>query len=183
MSLGSVAEIEVLFAAWGDEHYDEQLSQLEHALQCAALAYESDASPALVAAALLHDIGHLSEMQAGGGSDFSSDLHHEDVGRLLLVDLFPASVTDPIALHVEAKRYLVATEPTYASLLSEGSRRSLEAQGGAMSADECAGFIALPGAQVAISLRRWDDLGKAEDLRVRPFEFYLPILDRLALKS
>ncbi len=180
MTLASVAAIEELFEVWGDNLYDEDLSQLAHALQCAALADASGASSELVAAALLHDIGHLVELQAGGGADFEADLHHEDIAVLELAGILPRSVTDPIALHVQAKRFLVATEPAYLGTLSAGSRHSLAVQGGPMSPDECEGFIAQPGAADAVTLRRWDDNGKVEGLVVKPFAAYRPILDRLA---
>lgn len=180
MTLTSIAAIEELFDVWGDNRYDEDLSQLAHALQCAALADASGASPELVAAALLHDVGHLVELQSGGGADFTADLHHEDIAVLVLAEIVPRSVTDPIALHVQAKRFLVATEPTYLSTLSAGSRRSLAVQGGPMNSAECERFIAQPGAIDAVTLRRWDDNGKVEGLSVKPFAAYRPMLDRLA---
>lgn len=183
MTLTSIAAIEELFDSWGDNRYDEDLSQLAHALQCAALADASSAAPELVAAALLHDIGHLVELQAGGGADFESDLHHEDIAVFVLAGILPHTVTDPIALHVQAKRFLVATEPAYLATLSAGSRHSLAVQGGPMSPQECEEFIAQPGAADAVTLRRWDDNGKVEGLAVKPFAAYRPILERLASKD
>lgn len=183
MTLTSIVAIEELFDGWGDNRYDEELSQLAHALQCAALADASGAAPDLVAAALLHDIGHLVELQAGGGADFESDLHHEDIAVLVLAGILPRTVTDPIALHVQAKRFLVATEPAYLATLSAGSRHSLAVQGGPMSLEECEEFIAQPGAADAVTLRRWDDNGKVEGLAVKPFAAYRPILERLASKD
>jgi phosphonate degradation associated HDIG domain protein len=183
VTLASIAAIEELFDAWGDNRYDEDLSQLAHALQCAALADAAGATPELVAAALLHDIGHLVELQSGGGADFTTDLHHEDIAVLALAEIFPRSVTDPIALHVQAKRFLVATEPAYVTTLSAGSRRSLTVQGGPMNPAECERFITQTGATDAVTLRRWDDSGKVEGLSVKPFATYRPMLDRLAFND
>jgi len=149
------AEIAELFARWGDEHYGEDVSQLEHALQCASLARDSGADDALVVAALLHDIGHLLEMEGSAASN-----RHEVAGVAFLSRFFPESVTDPVALHVEAKRYLCAVEPSYEAALSDASRASLRLQGGAMAVGEAQAIAVRPDFGRAVALRRWDDTGK-----------------------
>ena len=182
MSAGSIDEIRALFARWGAHHYDEELSQLAHALQTAALAEQAGADDALVVAALLHDLGHLLELEAGRAST-DVDRRHQVTGAQHLADLFPAAVTRPIALHVDAKRYLCAIDPAYQSTLSEGSTRSLERQGGPMSQVECDEFEQQDGFQDAVSLRRWDDLGKVDGLDVGTFDRHRPRLDAVARRA
>jgi phosphonate degradation associated HDIG domain protein len=161
----SVDEVLALYERWGPERYDEEVTQLEHALQCAALAREGGASDALVAAALLHDVGHLLEL-AGGRFRSDVDEHHESRGARYVSSLFGSEVTRPIALHVQAKRYLCAVDPGYAAALSAGSTVSLAKQGGAMSRAQATAFERQPGADDAVLLRRWDDEAKVPDLDV-----------------
>jgi phosphonate degradation associated HDIG domain protein len=177
---GSVDEVLALFERWGPQRYDEEVTQLEHALQTAALAQAADADDALVAAALLHDVGHLLEMADGGLRATDGDLRHEARGSAYLASLFPPAVTAPIALHVRAKRYRCAIDPAYAGALSAGSTASLVRQGGPMAADEVATFAALPGGDAAVALREWDDQGKVLDLDVGTLDQHRPRLERLA---
>lgn len=173
-----------LYERWGHQSYDDLVSQLDHGLQCAALAHDASADDALIVASLLHDIGHLLELDRADGQmgDLTIDRRHESIAVRALAGLFPASVTAPIALHVEAKRYLCATDPTYHVLLSAGSVRSLATQGGPMSAAEVTRFQALPAQRAACDLRRWDDHGKVEDLTVAPFDHYSGMLHSLAAR-
>jgi phosphonate degradation associated HDIG domain protein len=168
---GSVEEIIELYERYGGDSYDEDVTQLAHGLQTAALAQEAGADDALVIAALLHDAGHLLHVR-DGGRPAQADLDHEGRGSAWLRPLLPASVAQPIALHVRAKRYLCAAEPGYMDGLSSGSLRSLELQGGAMSAVESEAFAALPGFDRAVQLRRWDDAAKVTGLEVDGLEAY-----------
>lgn len=176
----SVAAIDALYERWGQDTYDEELSQLDHALQTAALAGEAGASDELIVAALLHDIGHLLTLEAQAAAaapgDLDADLLHEAVGARYLARLFPPAVTSPIALHVRAKRYRCTVEPAYHEGLSAGSKRSLEKQGGVLSDDEVATFEAMPGFADAVALRGWDDGGKIEGLAVPGWDHYLGLL-------
>jgi phosphonate degradation associated HDIG domain protein len=160
-----------LFDRLGSARYDEAVSQAEHAAQSAQLARREDGRPSVVAAALLHDIGHL--LAPGGGCE---DRRHEAVGAAALARWFPLSVTAPIALHVAAKRYLCAVEPGYHDELSPASQRSLRLQGGPMSAVEAVRFADHPQAGVAVALRRWDDRAKVPGLEVTPVEGYRSLL-------
>ena len=158
MTAQSIDEVLALFDRYGAGRYDEELSQLAHAEQTAALAESAGASAALVAAALLHDVGHLLELaDADGPRDRTVDHHHEQRGAAWLAGLFSPAVTAPIALHVRAKRYLCAVDPAYREVLSAGSVARLERQGGPLDADAVVSFEANPGWQNAVSLRRWDD--------------------------
>ncbi|BAN04362.1 putative oxygenase [Ilumatobacter coccineus YM16-304] len=158
------AAIVDLYERRGDSHYDEVVSQLAHALQSGGQAMDHRASADAIVAAFLHDIGHLLVDEHDGNGDFlARDLHHEDVGARFLANWFGPAVTEPIRLHVPAKRYLCAVDPTYRDGLSEASKRSLEVQGGPMTDDEVAEFEALDGFETAVDLRRWDDLAKVDN--------------------
>ncbi len=177
----SVQEVLSLFERFGAQNYDEDLSQTEHALQTAALAGADGASDELVAAALLHDVGHLLDMATNDGrrGPADHDLEHESVGARYLAGLFGPDVTGPIALHVRAKRYRCAVDPAYLDGLSDGSRRSLVEQGGPYVPAETVRFEANPSAVEAVRLRAWDDGGKAQGLMMPGLEHYRPLLERL----
>lgn len=177
----SVADLARLFDTWGREPYDEAVSQLDHGLQCAALARREGEPDALVAAALLHDVGHLIWMAAHDDASVpTADTRHEDIGADALAALFGEGVAGPVRLHVLAKRVLLATDPDYAGGLSAGSRASAVRQGGAASPEEVDAFRARPAADAALRLRRHDDAGKVVGLEVLPFEDYRPLLERLS---
>lgn len=156
-----VAALMDLFDERGGTHYDAGVTQREHALGSADLARQAGAPGALVVAALLHDIGHLLLDEHDAVQRFlATDLRHEAVGAQFLRRWFPPAVAGPVALHVRAKRYLVAVTPDYAARLSASSQRSLAVQGGPLSAAAAAAFAALPHAEAAIAVRRWDDEAK-----------------------
>jgi len=174
-----IERIEALFRQHGARVYedrrDDAVSALAHALQCAQLAEWAHAPPALVAAALLHDIGHfLNEPDC----DTLDDVH-EELAVGLLSKGFGAAVWEPIRLHVEAKRFLVAVDAGYAAKLSPASVHSLALQGGAFTADEVRRFEALPFASDAVALRRWDDLAKTPHKTTPPLDYYLTVLEAL----
>jgi phosphonate degradation associated HDIG domain protein len=184
VTAGSIDEVLALLKRYGFERYDEEISQLAHAEQTAALAGAAGAPEALVAAALLHDVGHLLELaQAGAPRDRTADRRHEARGAAWLAGLFPPRVTSPIALHVRAKRYLCAVEPDYQAGLSAGSVASLERQGGPMDHDEAAAFETNPGWEEAVALRRWDDHAKVHDLDVPTLPAYRELLESVRLPS
>jgi phosphonate degradation associated HDIG domain protein len=181
MTAVAIDDVLALYDRWGADHYDEDLSQRDHALQTAALALAAGASDALIVAALLHDIGHLLALQTGSQEGSRPvDLRHEASGARYLAGLFPSSVTGPIALHVRAKRYRCAVDHRYWDQLSAGSKRSLEVQGGPMTDDEAATFELLPGFANAVRLREWDDQGKVDGLDVVPLAAYRGHLERVA---
>jgi len=163
--VSALDEIRAAFTRRGGDTYGEGVSQLEHALQCAACAERDGAAPALIAATLLHDIGHLIHELPQDIADQGVDTQHESLGSAFLSQHFGPAVTEPVRLHVAAKRYLATTEPGYYDLLSPASVQSLQLQGGLMSVEERARFAAERFADDAIRLRRWDDEGKAVGAR------------------
>lgn len=177
---GSLGEVLALYEQWGAHTYDEDVTQLAHALQCAEQASLDGASDELVAAALLHDVGHLLELANGRTDAPTSDLEHEVGGARFLSAVFPASVTTPIGLHVLAKRYLCAVEAGYAGALSAGSTASLAVQGGPLDEAGAQNFIDQPGSRAAVALRRWDDLGKRVDHESPALTAYADLLVRVS---
>lgn len=157
-----------LFAARGAEAYlGEPVSQQEHALQAAYLAVRDGAPGPLIAAALLHDIGHLLDLDESAAERGIDQRHEEQAARWLSAHFDP-EVTEPIRLHVAAKRYLCAMEPAYLASLSPASVRSLELQGGPLTSPEIVRFEALPHHLDAVRVRRWDDQAKVPDWTVPP---------------
>ena len=157
----------------GRSFYDESVTQLEHALQAAELARSNNANQAQVIAALLHDIGHFLMDEHSNQSDFlKEDWCHETIGADHLESFFDSSVTEPIRLHVPAKRYLCTVDPEYYGGLSQASKQSYELQGGKMSEQEVEEFEAHPDFRTAVLLRRWDDGAKVKDKQVADLDDY-----------
>ncbi|HKQ31511.1 MAG TPA: HD domain-containing protein [Burkholderiales bacterium] len=178
MSL-TVETIVELYKQRGAEQYgSEAVNQLEHALQCAALAEAEGGSPALVTAALLHDLGHLVHDLGEDPAEHGVDDVHQYLAIPFLRGLFPDAVLEPIKLHVEAKRYLCAVEKGYWESLSFASKRSLELQGGVYSPEDAQKFISRPYAADAVRLRRWDDLAKTKDLPTPDLQHYATVMRR-----
>jgi phosphonate degradation associated HDIG domain protein len=170
--------IEMLFELLrqeGKAHYgDSPVTQFEHAIQCATLAEQDRASPALITAALFHDIGHLVDPGDRAAALRSRDGEHEITGAQHLAMWFGEDVTLPVRLHVPAKRYLTAVDPAYAAALSPGSALSLELQGGPFSPEQVRRFAAAAGATDAIRLRRWDEGAKRQGAAIRELKDFQP---------
>lgn len=176
-------EIGEILAGKGAKRYgDESVSQLEHALQCAALAENSGASPAMITACLLHDIGHMIDNHYEGAAGRGIDRRHEKIGSAFLAKWFGPAVTEPVILHVPAKQYICAVDSEYADTLSPGSVRSLELQGGPFDSEDARRFIRQTYAQDAVQLRRWDDEAKVPEAPTPPLEHFLCYV-AVALKS
>lgn len=174
-------EVVALFDARGAEAYfGESVSTLEHMLQAAHFAELEGAAASLVVAALLHDVGHLIQNAPDDITEWRTDAHHEVVGGRWLAKRFSAEVSDPVRLHVPAKRYLCATDDSYFTRLSPASVMTLKLQGGPMNSDEIATFEREPRWREAVSLRRWDDAGKIAGLKTRSLESYRSLLEATA---
>ena len=175
----TLRDIESLFAQHGHIEYGgDGVSQLEHALQAAERAENESAGDALVTAALLHDLGHLLNLQGETPSARGIDDQHQYFSIPFLRPIFGNEIVEPIRLHVDAKRALCALEKPYYEALSEDSKRSLKLQGGVFSPDEVALFMAKPYAADALRVRRWDDAAKVPGTRTRDLPHYLEIAAR-----
>lgn len=130
----------------GVSNYDEQVTQLAHALQTADHASQHGALDIEIGAALLHDVGHFLVHEHRKQGDFlQRDLQHEIAGAAWLGQFFSPELTQLVRLHVPAKRWLCTTDETYWNGLSDASKRSLEVQGGRMQSDEIEAFEAQAG--------------------------------------
>lgn len=174
MTAPVLAEIEDLLLTKGQRRYGlEDISQLQHALQSALLAEQQHETPAFIAAALLHDIGHMTHTLGENPAAIGIDDRHEQHGHDYLARHFGPDVTEPVRLHVAAKRYLCATDPRYFGRLAPDSVMSLKLQGGPMSAAEAEAFAAGPHAEAAVRLRQIDEAAKVKDLRTPPVSHFL----------
>lgn len=167
------------FRSQGHRAYGEEVTELQHALQCATLARQRGEDDRLVAACLLHDYGHLLHDLGEDVADRGVDARHEHVGANRLSAWFPPEVVEPIRLHAAAKRYLCWKEPGYFDALSDASRKSLALQGGPMSDAEALRFEAHPHFNRAIQLRRYDDLGKDPRMKTPDILDFGPLLETL----
>jgi phosphonate degradation associated HDIG domain protein len=174
-------EILAIFQKHGSsEYFGESVSMTEHALQAAYFAQADAAPPTLILAALLHDIGHLIDDVPSDISDWTTDAHHERVGGIWLARRFGPEVSEPVRLHVPAKRYLLSVDPEYFARLSPASVVTLKLQGGPMAAHEVAKFEAERSYQEAVRVRRWDDQGKVAGLKTPGLSDYRSLIEELA---
>jgi gamma-butyrobetaine dioxygenase len=180
---GALQTIEWTFnSAAGMAYLGENVTMIQHQLQAGALAGGCD--DALIVAALLHDIGHVigseeGELDASAALADQRDAHHDAAGARWLSRWFGPEVTEPVRLHVAAKRFLVATEPSYTAKLSDASIHTLHLQGGPMSGREAHEFEALPYALDAIALRRLDEAAKDASKNAPGFDTYRDVLVRV----
>ncbi|WP_277592043.1 phosphonate degradation HD-domain oxygenase [Pseudomonas chlororaphis] len=170
-----IAEVFGLYERFGDSDYiGEPVSQIEHMSQAAQLAMAEGFDDEVVLAAFFHDIGHICAqgVESMGGFGVAG---HERLGADYLRRAgFSERLARLVEYHVQAKRYLTCKEPGYYERLSQASRRTLEYQGGVMSAEEARAFEQDPLCAVSLRLRHWDE--QAKELRV-------PVMDLQVLKD
>lgn len=177
-------EVIAIFAKRGESaYYGEDVSQLEHALQAAHCARQEGATASLVVAALVHDIGHLLEDGPEDIADSGIDAKHEQIGQHWLEKRFGKEVYEPVSLHVDAKRYLCATDSSYFGKLSAASVQSLELQGGPMSEAEIHRFEQHQFYKDAVVLRTWDDKAKIPGLPTAALEEYRDLVNSMAVRN
>jgi predicted HD phosphohydrolase len=164
-----------LFATSGLRAYGERVTQLSHALQCAALAYRDRADDEVLVAALLHDVGHLVEDQVAAELP---DRHHGGAGAEFIRPFVPARIAWLVEHHVIAKRYLCSVDPRYVELLSPVSKRSYAAQGARLDLEEQLALETQPWFCDAVRVRKWDDAGKVPEAVYPPLVEYRPLLER-----
>lgn len=173
-----------LFLQKGDSLYaGEPVSQTEHGLQAATFAENKKAGSALIAAALLHDVGHLLTDLPEDCAEAGIDSRHEELGAEWLTRYFGPEVTEPIRLHVPAKRYRCAVDQDYRNRLSPASELSLKLQGGPFTPEEVAEFDKNPHASQALQLRLWDEAAKVENYETPDLEHFRPYLDEVLLSN
>ncbi|OQW47248.1 MAG: hypothetical protein A4S09_15760 [Proteobacteria bacterium SG_bin7] len=155
----------------------EKISQYEHAIQCADLALKAGAEEDLIIAAFLHDIGHLiTRSEAKQMGDFGTADHDKIGANFLLENGFSERTANLVRNHVQAKRYLVATRPTYRENLSDASIETLKYQGGPMSESEIKKFEADPDFKDSLRLRAWDEQGKLENYKSENEEIFFRLI-------
>jgi [1-hydroxy-2-(trimethylamino)ethyl]phosphonate dioxygenase len=164
-------------------YFGEAVSVTEHCLQAAYFAQLEQAPPRLVIAALLHDIGHLVVEVPDDLEDWTEDARHEQTGSDWLALRFGLAISEPVRLHVPAKRYLCATQQSYFQKLSPASVKTLQLQGGPMSAAEVAAFEAERFFREAIRVREWDDRGKIAGLSIPELSSYRVLLEAEGVKA
>ncbi len=163
----------------GEEYLGEPVTMAEHMLQGATIGEKNGKSDEVIAAVLLHDIGHfISEFGTFSMKD-TEDRFHENAGAELLTPYFPKVVTECVKNHVSAKRYLCAVKPSYFERLSEASIHSLKLQGGPMSAEEVSKFEKNPFLKEIIQVRYLDESGKVKDMETHEFKHFSQLLQNL----
>lgn len=174
-----LSEIQEILEGRAEGRYGlSHINQKQHALQAAWLAEREGRSDALVTAALLHDIGHMIHSLGENPADAGVDDKHEELGHAWLVQHFGPEVTEPVRLHVAAKRFLCGTEPDYFAKLSPDSVTSLALQGGPMGPEEVADFRANPHHAEAVTLRRYDEQAKVKGLETPPVAHFMAAVGR-----
>jgi len=170
-----IAEVFGLYERFGDSDYiGEPVSQLEHMSQAAQRAMAEGFDDEVVLAAFFHDIGHICAQDAENMGGFGV-VSHERLGADYLRRAgFSERLARLVEYHVQAKRYLTFKEPGYYERLSQASRRTLEYQGGVMSAEEARAFEQDPLCAVSLRLRHWDEQAK---------ELWVPVMDLQVLKD
>jgi [1-hydroxy-2-(trimethylamino)ethyl]phosphonate dioxygenase len=176
MNPHSLDDVLATYREHGHRHYGEDVTELQHALQCATFAHQAGEPSVVIAAALLHDYGHLCHQLGEDIANHGVDARHEHIGYQKLKPLFTDDIVDACRLHVAAKRYLCWKEPAYLDGLSDASRTSLHLQGGPMNADEAREFESEPHFELAVRVRRFDDMGKVTDMVTPELDSFLPLL-------
>jgi phosphonate degradation associated HDIG domain protein len=174
----SLDDVLATYREHGDRHYGENVTEIQHALQCATFAEQAGEAPVVVAACLLHDYGHLCHGLGEDIADHGVDARHEDIGANKLRHLFVDEIVEAGWLHVAAKRYLCWKEPGYFDGLSDASRKSLHLQGGPMNDAEAREFESHPHYELAVRVRRYDDMGKVDGMTTADLDSFRPLLAR-----
>jgi phosphonate degradation associated HDIG domain protein len=160
-------EIITLYQQHGGEEYaGERVSQLEHMVQSAQIAAHNGFDDDVVLAAFLHDIGHICVSAFPSNSmDGFGIVDHEKIGaEYLRKKGFSQKVAKLVESHVAAKRYLTFKDPEYFEGLSDASKKTLEYQGGRMSAAEADIFERDPLFELIVAMRKIDEQAKVQDL-------------------
>ncbi len=181
---GIIDHLEDIFERRGSDAYlGEAVTMAEHMYQSAALAQAAGAPDVLVAAALLHDIGHFTSEFGQYSPDDTLDRHHDSAGAAILEGFFPEMVIACVRMHVAAKRYLCTIDPAYRDGLSSASRHSLSLQGGLMRREDLEDFRTAEFHREAVAVRMWDDGGKNPGMTMGRFRDFRPLLERVVIRA
>ena len=181
--MNPINEIRSFFDQRGHLAYGEGVTELQHALQTASLAERDDAPNNLIVAALLHDIGHLLHGLPEDVAEQGIDGLHEQIGEKWLKQRFGPEISQPVRLHVTAKRYQCTVNPDYLEQLSPASTKSFVLQDGKMDEDEITAFERNPFFKDALQLRTWDDNAKNPKATTPLLEHYLPLIKAVLVSS
>ena len=179
----AISQIKDFFKQRGHQAYGEGVTELQHALQAAHLAELDNAPDHLIVAALLHDIGHLLHGLPEDVAEQGIDGLHEQIGEKWLKQCFGPEISQPVRLHVTAKRYQCTVNPDYLEQLSPASTKSFILQGGKMDEDEITAFERNPFFKDALQLRTWDDNAKNPKATTPLLEHYLPLIKAALVSS
>jgi len=181
MSQEIIQEIITLYQTFGNHDYiGEKITQMEHAMQCLQLAEEETDDLEVILAAFFHDIGHLIEISNQDKQMGTwGVVDHEEVGKKYLLSKgFSEKVSDLVANHVKAKRYLVTVYPEYYQKLSEASKETLKYQNGFMTPEEVENFKKDPLFDLSLKIRGFDDQGKEVNAKIKPLSYLEELLKK-----
>ena len=154
----------------------EKITISEHMIQSAMLAEQAKSKDELVCSCLLHDYGHFIIEDPVGLVKNDKDGNHESIGYEYLKKFFKKEIVEPIKYHVLAKRYLSRNKKYY-NHLSDASRISLKLQGGILNKKESDEFKKVPYFKNAIKLRKFDELAKKTNIKMKPINDYKDLLN------
>lgn len=156
-----------------DDYIGEPVSQIEHMSQAAQLAAQAGCDEEVILAAFFHDFGHLCADEAATQMDGYGIVDHEKLGADFLRKAgFSEKIARLVESHVQAKRYLTFKNIDYYNQLSEASKKTLEFQGGRMTAQETAAFEAEEWFDLYLQLRHWDEQAKLPNVPMPALDFY-----------
>jgi len=154
----------------------EKITISEHMIQSAMLAEKAKSKDAFVCSCLLHDYGHFIIEDPDNLVKNNKDGNHETIGYEYLKNFFKKDVVEPIKFHVLAKRYL-ARNKKYYNLLSDASKVSLKLQGGILKKKEGNEFEKMSYFKNAIKLRKFDELAKKTNVKIKSINDYKNLLN------
>lgn len=171
--------ISMLIDTGGDQYFGEAVTKRQHSEQCAWHAVRNGADEEMILACLLHDIGHVLDTSESIRDERVGVVNHDDIGAQWLLERgFSTRLAKLVGGHVDAKRYLTATNTTYHDRLSPASQETLRLQGGPMNEADAKSFASDPDLRDMLRLRSWDELAKDPDCVCPPVEHYREMLVR-----
>lgn len=173
----TIHTLEKLFTDFGStNYYGENVSQYQHAAQCALLAIQSTDCLETQIAAFLHDIGHfLPDVGTDSMGEFGKVNHEKVAAHWLLSHGFSHKIASIVENHVFAKRYLCTTDSAYYSSLSDASKITLQFQGGLLNESQQIDFQQHPFFTESLQVRLWDDQAKVVGMQLPDIHFFLSI--------